>query len=126
MGIQHADISLENIILKRKIEVKALVDSGSVFMTVPQHVAVQLGFDLDEVSTREAVLADGSRKRVPMIGPLRVHFRDRFCDLSALVLGDEPLFGAVPMEMMDLVLHPAQQSLTVNPENPYVPAALVK
>ena len=126
MGITHADISLENIILKRRIEVKALVDSGFVFMTVPQHVAVQLGFDLDEVSTREAVLADGSRKRVPMIGPLRVHFSDRFCDLSALVLGDEPLFGAVPMEMMDLVLHPARQSLTVNPENPYVPAALVK
>ena len=126
MGIAHADISLENIILKRKIEVKALVDSRSVFMTVPQHVAVQLGFDLDEVSTREAVLADGSRKRVPMIGPLRVHFSDRYCDLSALVLGDEPLFGAVPMEMMDLVLHPARQSLTVNPENPYIPAALVK
>ena len=126
MGITHADILLENTILKRKLEVKALVDSGSVFMTVPQHVAVQLGFDLDEVSTREAVLADGSRKRVPMIGPLRVHFIDRFCDLSALVLGDEPLFGAVPMEMMDLVLHPARQSLTVNPENPYVPAALVK
>ena len=126
MGITHADIVLENILLKRKIEVKALVDSGSVFMTVPQHVAVQLGFDLDEVSTREAVLADGSRKRVPMIGPLRVHFSDRYCDLSALVLGDEPLFGAVPMEMMDLVLHPARQSLTVNPENPYVPAALVK
>lgn len=126
MGITHADIVLENILLKRKIEVKALVDSGSVFMTVPQHVAVQLGFDLEEVSTREAVLADGSRKRVPMIGPLRVHFSDRYCDLSALVLGDEPLFGAVPMEMMDLVLHPARQSLTVNPENPYVPAALVK
>ena len=126
MGIPHADILLENTILKRKLEVKALVDSGSVFMTVPQHVAVQLGFDLDEVSTREAVLADGSRKRVPMIGPLRVHFSDRFCDLSALVLGDEPLFGAVPMEMMDLVLHPARQTLTVNPENPYVPAALVK
>ena len=126
MHIPHADILLENTILKRKLEVKALVDSGSVFMTVPQHVAVQLGFDLDEVSTREAVLADGSRKRVPMIGPLRVHFSDRYCDLSALVLGDEPLFGAVPMEMMDLVLHPARQSLTVNPENPYVPAALVK
>ena len=126
MGITHAAIVLENILLKRKIEVKALVDSGSVFMTVPQHVAVQLGFDLEEVSTREAVLADGSRKRVPMIGPLRVHFSDRYCDLSALVLGDEALFGAVPMEMMDLVLHPARQSLTVNPENPYVPAALVK
>lgn len=126
MGITHVDIQLENILLKRKINAKALVDSGSVFLTVPQHVAVQLGFDLDEVSTREAVLDDGSRKRVPMIGPLRVHFGDRYCDLSALVLGDEPLFGAVPMEMMDLVLHPASQTLTVNPDNPYVPAALVK
>lgn len=126
MGITHADITLENILLKRKLAVRALVDSGSVFMTVPQHVAVQLGFDLEEISAREAVLADGSRKRMPMIGPLRVHFADRFCDLSALVLGDEPLFGAVPMEMMDLVLHPGRQSLTVNPDNPYVPAAMVK
>ena len=62
MGIPHADIFLENTILKRKIEVKALFDSGSVFMTVPQHVAVQLGFDLDEVSTREAVPADGTNE----------------------------------------------------------------
>jgi hypothetical protein len=126
MGITHADIVLENLFLKRTLPARALVDSGSVFMTVPQHLAVQLGFDLDEVGTREAVLADGSRKRVPMIGPLRVHFGDRFCDLSALVLGDEPLFGAVPMEMMDLVLHPATQTLSINPQNPYVPAALAK
>ncbi len=40
--------------------------------------------------------------------------------------GDEPLFGAVPMEMMDLVLHPAMQMLTVNLASPYVPVALVK
>jgi hypothetical protein len=126
MVVTHAEIELENLMLKRRLSATALVYSGSVFMTVPQHIAVQLGFDLEEVSTREAVVADGSRKRVPMIGPLRVHFGDRFCDLSASVLGDEPLFGAVPMEMMDLVLHPARQTLTVNPDNPYVPAALVK
>jgi clan AA aspartic protease len=126
MGITHTEITLENTFLKRKLNVRALVDPGSVFMTVPQHIAVQLGFDIDEVTSREAVMADGSRKRVPMIGPLRVHFGDRFCDLSALVLGDEPLFGAVPMEMMDLVLHPAQQTLTVNPDSPYVPTALAK
>ena len=44
----------------------------------------------------------------------------------ALVLGDEPHFGSVPMEMMDLVLHPASQQLTVNPASPYVPVALAK
>ena len=126
MGIPYADIALESIFPKRRLEVKALVDSGSVFLTVPQHIAVQLGFDTEEAGTREFILADGSRKAVPMIGPLRVHFADRYCDLSALVLGDEPLLGAVPMEMMDLVLHPASQRLTVNPDSPYVAVALAK
>jgi len=41
-------------------------------------------------------------------------------------MGDEALFGAVPMEMMDLVLDPATQTLTVNPDSPYVPVALAK
>ena len=126
MGLSYADISIENLFQKRRMAVKALVDSGSVFFTVPAHIALQLGFDMTEVSTREVILADGSRKAVPMIGPLRVHFADRYCDLSALVMGDEPLFGAVPMEMMDLVLHPATQTLRVNPDSPFIPVALAK
>ncbi len=126
MGITYASIQLENAMMNRRIDARALVDSGSVFLTIPQHLAVQLGFDTTEVSIREVILADGSRKPVPMVGPIRVYFEDRYCDLSALVLGDEPLFGAVPMEMMDLVLHPATQQLSVNPANPYMPVALAK
>lgn len=61
-----------------------------------------------------------------MIGPLRVHFAGRYCDLSGLVLRDEPLLGAVPMEMMGLVRHLSSQTLTVNPASPYVPVALAK
>jgi hypothetical protein len=95
-------------------------------MIVPEHMALQLGFDLAEVGRREVILADGSRRAVPMVGPLRVHFGDRYCDLSALVFGDEPLMGAVPMEMMDLVLHPTTQTLTVNPASPYLPVAMAK
>jgi hypothetical protein len=56
----------------------------------------------------------------------RLNFTDRFCDLSALVLGDEPLMGTVPKEMMDLILNPATQSLSVNPASPFVPVALAK
>jgi clan AA aspartic protease len=126
MGLTYADIEVENLFTKRALPVKALVDSGAVFLTVPEHIAVQLGFDLTEVGTREVVLANGHREIAPMIGPLRVKFGDRYCDLSALVLGDESLLGAVPMEMMDLVLHPATQSLTVNPASPYIPVALAK
>jgi len=126
LGITYTDIGIENTFAKRRIEARALVDSGSVFFTVPSHIAVQLGFDLEETTTREVILADSTRKAVPMIGPIRVHFADRYCDLSALVLGDEPLFGAVPMEMMDLILHPASQKLSVNPASPFVPVALAK
>ena len=126
MGLTYANIEVVNLFSKRTLEARALVDSGAVFMILPQHMAVQLGFDLTEVSQREVVLADGSRKAVPMIGPLRIRFAGRHCDLSALVMGDEPLFGAVPMEMMDLVLHPATQTLTINPANPFLPVALAK
>lgn len=126
MGITYAEIGIENLFQKRRMTVKALVDSGSVFLTVPEHIAVQLGFDISEVVQREVVLADGSHKAAPMIGPLRIHFADRYCDLSALVLGDEALIGAVPMEMMDLVLHPATQTLGINPASPFVPVALAK
>jgi clan AA aspartic protease len=126
LGLTSADIEVENLFTKRILPVKALVDFGAVFFTVPEHIAVQLGFDLTEVSTREVVLANGHRELVPMIGPLRVKFGDRYCDLSALVLGDESLLGAVPMEMMDLVLHPATQSLSVNPTSPFIPVALAK
>ncbi|VFM96255.1 MAG: hypothetical protein BECKG1743D_GA0114223_101711 [Candidatus Kentron sp. G] len=93
---------------------------------IPEHAALQLGFDTAESDTREVTLADGSVRKVPMAGPLRVRFGNRYCDLSALVFGDEPLMGAVPMEMMDLVLHPASGALTVNPKSPYIPTAHAK
>lgn len=126
MGLPYADITLEHPLTKNRLDVRALVDPSSVFLTVPAHHAFQLGFELTQSGVREVVLADGSHQTVPMIGPLRVRFADRYCDLSALVLGDEPLFGAVPMEMMDLVLNPAKQTLAVNPASPYVPTALAK
>lgn len=126
MGLTYADIEAENLFSKHRMAIRALVDSGAVFMIIPEHIAIQLGYDLEEVSRREVILADGSRKSVPMVGPLRVHFAGRYCDLSALVFGDEALFGAVPMEMMDLVVHPATQTLTVNPASPFVPVALAK
>ncbi len=124
MRLTYADVVVENLFTQRAMPVKALVDTGAVFLSLPGHVAVQLGFDTDEVTTREVVLANGHCQSVPMIGPLRVRFGDRYCDLSALVLGDEPLLGAVPMEMMDLLVHPASQTLGVNPASPYVPVAL--
>jgi hypothetical protein len=43
-----------------------------------------------------------------------------------MVLGNEVLLGAIPMEDMDLVLRPQLQSLDVNPESPNIPLSLAK
>lgn len=31
----------------------------------------------------------------------------------------EPLLGAIPLEEMDVLIHPLRQELIVNPEHPY-------
>jgi clan AA aspartic protease len=106
------------------VEVDALADTGSVHLCIPQHVQIQLG--LEEVDRKEATLADGSRKLVPYVGPVEIRFKNRVGFAGALVLGDQVLLGAIPMEDMDLVVIPKTRTLDVNPENPNIPATIVK
>ena len=40
------------------------------------------------------------------MGPIEVSFANRRCFTGAMVLGNEVLLGAIPMEDMDLVLRP--------------------
>ena len=63
MGLTYAAIEVENPVLGRSLKLRALVDSGSVFMTLPEHIAVQLGFDLANGRTREVTVADGRRRQ---------------------------------------------------------------
>ena len=107
-----------------EMEVKCLVDTGSTYLCIPSHVAIQLG--LKEVDTREVTLADGLSKLVPYVGPIKVSFEKRFCFVGALVIGNEVLLSAVPMEDMDLVVHPKLFKLSVNPESPNIPRGIVK
>jgi hypothetical protein len=68
--------------------------------------------------------ADGSKQLCAYVGPLRIDFANRMCLTGALVLGEQPLLGAVPIEEMDLAIHPAQLKLIVNPANPNIPRAI--
>ncbi|WP_254927800.1 hypothetical protein [Cyanobium sp. T1B-Tous] len=47
-------------------------------------------------------------------------------DTGGMVLDNEVLLGAIPMENMDLMLRPQLQSITVNPESPNIPLSLAK
>lgn len=108
----------------RPLEVNALVDTGALHLCIPEHVAIQLR--LDRLYEREVTTDDGSKRLCPYVGPLEVRFGDRACFTGALVLGDEVLLGAVPMEDMDLVISPAVRTVTVNPASPNIPSSTVK
>ncbi len=126
MGLVYSTIKLSNPIQQelQPIEVACLADTGSTYLCIPSHIAMQL--NLKTLETREATLADGSSHQVPYVGPVKINFENRNCFVGALVLGDEVLLGAVPMEDMDLVVHPKLLKITVNPESPNIARGHVK
>jgi len=73
-----------------------------------------------DLGRSEVVLACGHRRTVPYVVPIEVCFANRRCFSGAMVLGDEVLLGAIPMEDMDLLLKPQLQSIDVNPASPNI------
>ncbi|MBI5245091.1 MAG: clan AA aspartic protease [Elusimicrobia bacterium] len=126
MGLVNARITLANPRQTRikPIEVEALVDSGAVHLCIPEHVRIQL--KLEEIDKKEVTLADGGKKVVPYVGPIEIRFKNRIGFAGALVMGDQPLLGAIPMEDMDLVIIPKGRALNVNPNSPNIAGSIVK
>jgi clan AA aspartic protease len=108
----------------QQLEVDALADSGSVYLCIPAHAQLQLG--LEEVEQKEATLADGSKKLVAYVGPVELRFKNRVGFTGALVMGDQVLLGAIPMEDMDLVVIPKTRTVDINPANPNFATGIVK
>lgn len=126
MGLTKAKIQLRN---PRRpelevVEMDALADTGATHMCIPLHVQMRLR--LDEADAKEVTLADGSRQLVPYVGPIELRYGNRIGFTGALVMGDTPLLGAIPMEDMDLVVVPKTREVIVNPLNPDVGASVAK
>jgi clan AA aspartic protease len=126
MGLVNARVILKNPskVDLESIEVDALVDSGAVHLCIPEHIKIQL--ELDEIDKKEVTLADGSKKLVPYVGPIEIKFKNRVGFAGALVMGDQPLLGVIPMEDMDLVIIPDRKILDVNPDSPNIAGSIVK
>jgi clan AA aspartic protease len=124
--VVYADVRLANPYCpdREPLDAKALVVTGATHLCLPQHIALQLG--LITLKEREVTTAGGARQLVPYAGPVRVSMLGRECYVGALVMGDQVLLGAIPLEDMDLVISPRMQCVTVNPEAPNVPMALAK
>ncbi len=132
MGVVYADIELinsddlsmasQNLIgtdeIKR-MHLSMLVDTGAYMMAINETIQSQLGFRL--IEKRKVQLASGEVVEYDVVGPIDVRFANRRAVCSAFVLpGDAiSLLGAIPMEEMDVLIHPKRQELVVNPEHPY-------
>jgi clan AA aspartic protease len=126
MGIVTAKLQLTNPrdSALASIEVEALADTGSVFLCIPEHVRLQL--NLDVLEQREVTLADGSHVTVPYAGPVMLRFKSRAGFVGALVMGNQVLLGAIPMEDLDLVVKPGSRSVDVNPDSPNIASGICK
>ena len=139
MGLIYANIELingEDIVLARhhhigideikRLNVNMLVDTGSEYMCINETIQQQL--DLPVLEKRKVVLADGSVVEYDVVGTIEVRFENRRCSVDAMVIpgNNEPLLGAIPMEDMDVLIHPHKRQLMVNPEHPYYAQMKIK
>ena len=126
MGLVNGKLLLKNPRLPdlAPVEVVALADSGALHLCIPEHIQIQL--NLEAIDHKEGTLADGSAKLVPYVGPVELRFKNRVGFAGALVMGDQVLLGAIPMEDMDLIIIPKTRTLDVNPDSPNIASSIVK
>ncbi|HMU04692.1 MAG TPA: clan AA aspartic protease [Saprospiraceae bacterium] len=132
MGLVHAEVEIINggdlEMVRRNLldqdEVKRmtvtmLVDTGAYNLCINEEIQEQL--QLPVVEKRKGMLADGSIREYDVVGPIEIRFKNRRCNVDAMVLpgNSEPLLGAIPLEDMDVIIHPQRQELIVNPDHPY-------
>ena len=139
MGLVYADIELINaddVAFARRhyideeeikrMHFNMLVDSGSIILAINEEIQEQLQFPV--VGKRNAELANGHILECDVVGSVELKFKNRSTSCRAIVLpgSSEPLLGAIPMEDMDVLIHPARQELVVNPDHPYFNQMKVK
>ena len=103
----------------KRIHTSILVDTGSYMLCINEAIQEQL--QLPVVDTKKAQTADNRIIDCPVVDQIQLRFKNRQWSGRAMVLpGDcEPLLGAIPLEEMDVLIHPLRNELIVNPDHPY-------
>ena len=95
-----------------------LIDSGAYMMAFNE--TIQSLLELPFIENRKVRVTDERVVEYLVVGPIAVRFTNRkaLCDGFVLPGDTEPLLGAIPMEEMDVLVHPQRRQLVVNPEHP--------
>jgi predicted aspartyl protease len=95
----------------RSLTVGALADTGAWTLVIDEGTCQKLGLKLR--GPEPGVLADASTAVYQITEGVEVHWKNRSTVCPALVVpgADEILFGALPMEGMDLIVHPRKEEV---------------
>jgi len=125
MGLTHVNITLKNsgdVSLSRRkmigedeirtLDINCLVDTGAMTIVINEEICKALGLDI--IGERLSQMADGRKMVLPLAGPIDIWYGDRLSTTNAIVMPDDndPLLGVIPLEEMDLWIHPATNKLT--------------
>jgi len=95
----------------RQTTVKALVDTGAWTLVINEATRQLLG--LRKFETKTGTLSDGTITEYSLAGPVKVIWKNRKtnCDAIGLPEADDILLGAIPLEAMDLIVHPRKEEV---------------
>ena len=104
----------------RRVHCNMLVNTGAYNLCINESIQAQL--QLPFIEQRTAQTADGRFVTYDVVGPVHLKFKNRNTICTAMVLpGDnEALLGVIPLEDMDVLIHPLRQELIVHPDHPYM------
>jgi predicted aspartyl protease len=90
----------------RRITVDALVDTGAWTLVINEETRAKLGLRVLYTGTSE--VANGVVETGSVTEPVNIYWKDRYTGCNAFVLPHETevLFGALPLEGMDLLVDP--------------------
>jgi clan AA aspartic protease len=125
MGKVYAEITLKNehdvgsarqgFIKEEQVRsavVTAMVDTGATTnLVISEELCQQLGLGISK--TKKVRLANNQTEVAKVTDPVELHWKDRDYIGSAWVLPGlrEPLMGLLPLEAMDLMVDPVNQTL---------------
>lgn len=135
MGYVYADIEIVNFsqldMARRnlmdpdevkRMRINVMVDTGALLLCINGNI--QSIFDFPFVRRERFELADGSIAECDVVGSVEVIYGNRrtICEAFVLPGGSQPLLGAIPMEALNVFIHPQRQELFLDTKVALVPS----
>ena len=124
MGIVYTELTLRNesdVALARlgylkpedirTVAVTAIVDNGAYSLLLDEETSQKLG--LEKTGEKRIRIANGEQPVCPVTGPVEINWKDRQSVMRAITVPglSQALLGALPLEEMDLIVHPSRNEL---------------